>query len=762
MSGGYVVNNGGLVYYYMRLSGAKFAAAPAAGDFSLALWPGVTWTIGTPVLSTDGTTVVVPLTNDTGATQAIGSGAQITWTGGAKSLIGTTAMRTAGDQVSVTGSISGTTNNANVGTLPGDVDSAAAFTFVATAASLSGGVAANAGVLKIAVDETSQRKNFVGPAFVNQLGSVTFTNLANQQLQVNGTSEYTVLDPAGRLVDMTVTATGGSFNAAVAGGVFVSTDSGCGSSLAAGTLNVGKTVATFTGVSPATLPLYVCYAVNGTDQVAEVTGITAAATLKAPPSINDADVSTSGSLANVVNDGTVIDARIYIPVAVNQFGYGMSLRVINTGSTAADVFAQYIYNDGTLSTQGKVATSVPVGGYVMLDNTQIEAVIGAPSAAKGSNPRVRVIAPTSSLRVQTFMRTNGIWRKFLAVRAKPRSSSSSAIRSAATFRPRTTSNPVVSSTRKGGFGRPFFRLLRNPSTPSTQHAGCWLRPSTDCCNATYDGSVLGSVIRPSSLPVPKPKILCVVGTRPEAIKMAPVIERLKESQRLECRVLVTAQHRKPARHRARALRDPGRHRPRRDAAEPGAQCAPEPVAGRRWTTPSVREQPAAVLAQGDTTSVLRRGAREFPSARAVRACRSRAADRILHEPLPRGGQPRPGVRGSPSGTSLRPRSARDNLLAEGLPDESIYVTGNTVIDALLEVAPRAEGPDLSFASRQAADPDDGAPARELRRADGSGVHGGQATSWSAAAMSPCSTRCTRTPTSRRWRIDCCRGTRASA
>ncbi len=55
-------------------------------------------------------------------------------------------------------------------------------------------------------------------------------------------------------------------------------------------------------------------------------------------------------------------------------------------------------------------------------------------------------------------------------------------------------------------------------------------------------------------------------------------------------------------------------------------------------------------------------------------------------------------RDSPSGTSPRPQSARANLLAEGLPDESIYVTGNTVIDALLEVAPRAEGPDLSFAS----------------------------------------------------------------
>jgi len=46
---------------------------------------------------------------------------------------------------------------------------------------------------------------------------------------------------------------------------------------------------------------------------------------------------------------------------------------------------------------------------VMLENTAIEAAIGVPDAAKGSNPRVKITAPTSSLRVQTFMRTNGIW-----------------------------------------------------------------------------------------------------------------------------------------------------------------------------------------------------------------------------------------------------------------------------------------------------------------------------------------------------------------
>ena len=39
------------------------------------------------------------------------------------------------------------------------------------------------------------------------------------------------------------------------------------------------------------------------------------------------------------------------------------------------------------------------------------------------------------------------------------------------------------------------------------------------------------------------KVLCVVGTRPEAIKMAPVILALKGGNGIDCRVLATAQHR---------------------------------------------------------------------------------------------------------------------------------------------------------------------------------------------------------------------------
>jgi UDP-N-acetylglucosamine 2-epimerase (non-hydrolysing) len=111
----------------------------------------------------------------------------------------------------------------------------------------------------------------------------------------------------------------------------------------------------------------------------------------------------------------------------------------------------------------------------------------------------------------------------------------------------------------------------------------------------------------------------------------------------------------------------------------------------------VREKPAALLAQGDTTSVL---------AAALASFHRRVPFGHIEAGLRTGSftNPFPEEANRVLATRLAEwhfaptRSARANLLAEGLPDESIYVTGNTVIDALLEVAPRAEGPDLSFAN----------------------------------------------------------------
>jgi len=107
-------------------------------------------------------------------------------------------------------------------------------------------------------------------------------------------------------------------------------------------------------------------------------------------------------------------------------------------------------------------------------------------------------------------------------------------------------------------------------------------------------------------------------------------------------------------------------------------------------------QPEAVLAQGDTTTVfcaaLASFYRRIPFGHVEAGLRTgdlynpfpEEANRVLASRLTR--------------WHFAPTAgARANLLREGIDDRAIHVTGNTVIDALLEVAPRAKGADLDFA-----------------------------------------------------------------
>lgn len=411
-SGGYVVNNGGAVFITWTLSGgATLAHTPAALDFVLGGVPGFKdFTIVGISTSVDGTQVRLLVRNDSGAAQPIGSGATVTWRLGGLALKPTNAFGTPGtDHVLVSAAITEVVDGSFI-------DGASGYPIVATADAIRHPqeIVPNPDPRKIAVDPMSQRMMFTGFSRYNNLGRIVWENISGTQFQVNGATDYTITSPAGRTMSATVKAGSGSFNA---GRLFLSNTSNCAAD-GFGDFSYTdstRTVATIGGISAAAAAAdpWVCYEVNGPPggpQINEVTGITATSTLFGPPGLNDLDRTISGSLASILNDGTVIDTRIYIPASANQFGYGMSLRIINTGVTGvADVYAQYIYNDGTLSTQGKIATAVAQDGYVMLDNTAIEAIIGAPNAAKGPNPRVRIMASTSSLRVQTFLRTNGIW-----------------------------------------------------------------------------------------------------------------------------------------------------------------------------------------------------------------------------------------------------------------------------------------------------------------------------------------------------------------
>jgi UDP-N-acetylglucosamine 2-epimerase (non-hydrolysing) len=176
------------------------------------------------------------------------------------------------------------------------------------------------------------------------------------------------------------------------------------------------------------------------------------------------------------------------------------------------------------------------------------------------------------------------------------------------------------------------------------------------------------------------KIIIAVGTRPEAIKMAPVYRELRNSTAIEPVLLSTGQHREMLQQAFSAFELEPDHD--LDVMEPG-QTLPSLTAKVITAMSNYLNQvkPSAVIVQGDTTTVL-------ASAIAATYCRVsvghveaglRTYD--MNHPFPEEMNRRlvsPLAKWSFAPTSM----GKENLLREGIPAESIHVTGNTVIDAL--------------------------------------------------------------------------------
>ena len=180
------------------------------------------------------------------------------------------------------------------------------------------------------------------------------------------------------------------------------------------------------------------------------------------------------------------------------------------------------------------------------------------------------------------------------------------------------------------------------------------------------------------------KILCVVGTRPEAIKMAPVILALKADLDFDCTVLATAQHREMLDQ----VLDIFKISPDYDldAMEPD-QTLPKLTAKLMIALDECLEEikPDIVLAQGDTTTsmvtALASFYRKIPFGHVEAGLRTHDFQNPFPEEMNRV------IAGRLSQWHFAPtESARANLLVEGIMDEKIIVTGNTVIDTLYHVA----------------------------------------------------------------------------
>ena len=182
------------------------------------------------------------------------------------------------------------------------------------------------------------------------------------------------------------------------------------------------------------------------------------------------------------------------------------------------------------------------------------------------------------------------------------------------------------------------------------------------------------------------KILCVVGTRPEAIKMAPIILALKREQTLNVRVLATAQHR----HLLDQVMKVFDIEPDIDLDIMRPNQALTTLTARLLLELDgvlLAEKPDAVLAQGDTTTVMSVALACFyhkiPFGHVEAGLRTWDMQNPFPEEMNRV------IAGRLAKWHFAPtESSRQNLLREGVADNDIIVTGNTVIDALLSVADR--------------------------------------------------------------------------
>jgi len=177
------------------------------------------------------------------------------------------------------------------------------------------------------------------------------------------------------------------------------------------------------------------------------------------------------------------------------------------------------------------------------------------------------------------------------------------------------------------------------------------------------------------------RVLCVFGTRPEAIKMAPVIRELKRyPEYFEVRICVTAQHREMLDQVLNIFNI----QPDIDLNLMEPDQALSELTSRVITTMTrvlEQERPDWVLIQGDTTTVMATALAAFYLRIPVGHVEAGLRTRDRYNPFPEEINRR--LVGVLATYHFAPtQTAKEALLAEGVPSESIVVTGNTVVDAL--------------------------------------------------------------------------------
>ncbi|WP_332740840.1 non-hydrolyzing UDP-N-acetylglucosamine 2-epimerase [Hydrogenophaga sp.] len=180
------------------------------------------------------------------------------------------------------------------------------------------------------------------------------------------------------------------------------------------------------------------------------------------------------------------------------------------------------------------------------------------------------------------------------------------------------------------------------------------------------------------------KVMVVFGTRPEAIKMAPLVKGLQaRAGEIETVVCVTAQHREMLDQVLKLFDivpeyDLNIMKPGQDLFDITSNI----LLGLKGVLQ--QEKPDLVLVHGDTTTTLATSLAAYYARVPVGHVEAGLRTGNKHSPFPE--EMNRKLTGSIADVHFAPTAAsRDNLLREGISADAIHVTGNTVIDALLAV-----------------------------------------------------------------------------
>ena len=180
------------------------------------------------------------------------------------------------------------------------------------------------------------------------------------------------------------------------------------------------------------------------------------------------------------------------------------------------------------------------------------------------------------------------------------------------------------------------------------------------------------------------KILSVFGTRPEAIKMAPLVKSLEGEPGIESKLCVTAQHREMLDQVLELFNlEPDYDLNIMKPNQTISRITTNVILGMEEVLRA--EKPDIVLVHGDTSTTFATALSAFYHKIPIGHIEAGLRTYDKYSPYPE--EMNRVMTGHLADLHFAPTERnRKNLLAEGIPDEKIFVTGNTVIDALLTVA----------------------------------------------------------------------------